>query len=94
METYFAVCAGISTFCLVVGTAVLVATLLEVQKAAHSVAGLAERVDERFQAVCNAADQISSFMQSGWIKGAQSAFGILSSLRSRFSRRGEPENAR
>lgn len=87
METYFAVCAGLCTICMVATTVIQIGVLLQVKKAADKISHLTDKVDARFQAVCDAADRITGFFTGGWMRGAQSAFSVISAIKNRFAGR-------
>lgn len=88
MAYYYAILAFLATASLVVGTVVLIVTLLELQKTAKKVEALVEHIDDRVEAFRGFADFVRNFShaaQSGWMRGAEVAFGIISALRERFA---------
>jgi len=92
MEVYFAVCAGLATVALAVPSAVAVWTLWEVRKAAISFQRLSSRLEESAQTVRNIVglvDHFTGHVQSGWMRGAEMAYGLVASLVDRL--RGEDD---
>jgi hypothetical protein len=88
METYYAVCAGLATLSLLIGMIFLSMSAYELAKTAKSVRRLADHVDERVEAFRSIGDIIYHFsqsVQSGWMRGAEVAFGLVSALKQTFS---------
>jgi hypothetical protein len=88
MTTYYAICAGISTLSLLIGMAFLSVAAFEMGKTAKSVRKLSDHVDERVEAFKTLGDVVSHFsrnVQSGWMRGAEIAVGLITAMRQTFS---------
>jgi hypothetical protein len=87
MTTYYAICAGISTMSLLCGMIFLSAAAFEMGKTAKSVRRLSENLDERVEQFRTIGDVVSHFsrnIQSGWMRGAEIAIGLISSMAQTF----------
>src|SRR5579864_4118801 len=88
MAIYYAICAGVSTLSLLIGMILLSAASLELRRTAASVRTLADHADERIQSFKTVGDIVAHFstsVQSGWMRGAEIAFGLVSAMRQTFA---------
>ncbi len=92
MQIFLAVCAGIATTALVTVAVHMVLTLTQVRKTAKAVELLALNADGKMNALNGMFSAVSSLtagLQSGWLKAAQFAFGLISGYKKAHSACGE-----
>ena len=99
MEAYYAICAGLATLSLVFLSIVNILTLVQVKNTAERVEVLAAHVDERVEQLRGLGEvvhHLTKTVRSGWMRGAELAFGLFSAFRSSRSEapRAEEESAR
>ena len=87
MAVYLAVCAGLSTLCLLIATVFLVVTLVELRKASAALQEFVERLEDKLDVLHAAVDALKGLpneLREAASRGGHMAAGILHGIRDAF----------